>query len=432
MYNSYKILQKFKKFLLAVNKTPSTIRNYSSDINHFLKWVMAKYKINENEIEMRLSELEMKSYLFFLKKSNVNQQQIRRKISSISAFTQFLNKELGLSVNFNKNITLADLDKRLIIGNNIKEQNEPLTTNFNSKSSAKSFFILTFILTIAFLISFFTLSKTFNKPLLPLQERPLYISGLANAQINGQKSLFLQVFNNSLSTEPIYESQCNSLFENGKFTIYLNECALNFPAKLETDTLFIRIKFTPPEPFSNLIPVKLNNNLAYEPQLNQGENGAIISSGNSKNEALQKADFSYEVDYQSIDIIDNYALVAPSKGLLRPASIELYPIGIVQRTLPQNLRNDYIKYTVRLKGESPVLITNLNGEPQIGDYLGPSSIDGYAQITNSGFTIGRVLEINPDLLKNQNCPEPIRGTYNQSGEVIRCGMATIAIEASFL
>jgi hypothetical protein len=62
-YNFYNLEASFKNFLLAGNKLPVTIKNYLSDLRHFLGWFIfkckaqgAKFKVNsEAEISLNLS-----------------------------------------------------------------------------------------------------------------------------------------------------------------------------------------------------------------------------------------------------------------------------------------------------------------------------------------------------------------------------------------
>ena len=59
MYNLYNLEPKFKSFLLAVNISAISLRNYLSDIRHFFGWLVSteKYQNNGSSIEDNIKAL---------------------------------------------------------------------------------------------------------------------------------------------------------------------------------------------------------------------------------------------------------------------------------------------------------------------------------------------------------------------------------------
>jgi site-specific recombinase XerD len=99
-YNFYNFEASFKKFLLAENVSPITLKNYLSDLRHFLGWLMFYWKshfsntaflIDQNLIEIlkQVHDDTIEKYKSYLIANNLPLKTINRRLSTLRKFFSF-------------------------------------------------------------------------------------------------------------------------------------------------------------------------------------------------------------------------------------------------------------------------------------------------------------------------------------------------------
>jgi site-specific recombinase XerD len=97
-YNFYNLEASFKKFLLAENVSPITLKNYLSDLRHFLGWMILKIKAQNKKNFEALSPLEflnqineslVEEYKNYLVVNAIPAKTINRRLSTLRKFFSF-------------------------------------------------------------------------------------------------------------------------------------------------------------------------------------------------------------------------------------------------------------------------------------------------------------------------------------------------------
>jgi len=97
-YNFYNFEASFKKFLLAENVSPITLKNYLSDLRHFLGWTVLKLKAQDKKNFENLSPLEflnqideslLEEYKNYLVVNAIPAKTINRRLSTLRKFFSF-------------------------------------------------------------------------------------------------------------------------------------------------------------------------------------------------------------------------------------------------------------------------------------------------------------------------------------------------------
>jgi len=97
-YNFYNFEASFKKFLLAENVSPITLKNYLSDLRHFLGWTILKIKAQNKKNFENLSPLEflnqideslVEEYKNYLVVNAIPAKTINRRLSTLRKFFSF-------------------------------------------------------------------------------------------------------------------------------------------------------------------------------------------------------------------------------------------------------------------------------------------------------------------------------------------------------
>jgi site-specific recombinase XerD len=97
-YNFYNFEASFKKFLLAENVSPITLKNYLSDLRHFLGWMILKLKAQNKKNFENLSPLEflnqideslVEEYKNYLVVNAIPAKTINRRLSTLRKFFSF-------------------------------------------------------------------------------------------------------------------------------------------------------------------------------------------------------------------------------------------------------------------------------------------------------------------------------------------------------
>ena len=86
---SMSLIEEFEKYLkIEKNLSKSSITSYKTDLKQFVKWLDS-----EGYDVLKLTLLDVKLYLFYLNKKNLEKISISRKLSSIKSFYFFLEQE---------------------------------------------------------------------------------------------------------------------------------------------------------------------------------------------------------------------------------------------------------------------------------------------------------------------------------------------------
>jgi Site-specific recombinase XerD len=97
-YNFYNFEASFKKFLIAENISPITLKNYLSDLRHFLGWMILKIKAQNKKNFENLPPLEflnqineslVEEYKNYLVVNAIPAKTINRRLSTIRKFLSF-------------------------------------------------------------------------------------------------------------------------------------------------------------------------------------------------------------------------------------------------------------------------------------------------------------------------------------------------------
>lgn len=105
-----KTVKDFLNQLLAQGKSLVSIKNYKSDLNHFLAWAVLKLKsfgtYAESFAEMTpfINHSFFKEYKSFMVENKVKEKTINRRLSTLRNFSKFLYSEGVLDKNFTEGI----------------------------------------------------------------------------------------------------------------------------------------------------------------------------------------------------------------------------------------------------------------------------------------------------------------------------------------
>lgn len=128
------VVDKFVGYLLSEkNASPYTIRNYTSDIRDFLRFLMKK-KIATFEM---VDKYAIRGYLSSLMNNGVAKTSIARKMSALRSFYKYLNREKILKTNPAASISSPKMDRRLPSFLTIKEVECLLETDTRANPAGK-------------------------------------------------------------------------------------------------------------------------------------------------------------------------------------------------------------------------------------------------------------------------------------------------------
>ena len=126
-YNFYNLEASFKKFLIAENVSPITLKNYLSDLRHFLGWTIIKLKAkNKNfllenidylDFLKKIDESIVEEYKNYLLVNAIPVKTINRRLSTIRKFFSFCINQGWLNKNPAKKVKneVKSLDKERIL-----------------------------------------------------------------------------------------------------------------------------------------------------------------------------------------------------------------------------------------------------------------------------------------------------------------------------
>ncbi|MBI4004691.1 site-specific integrase, partial [Candidatus Roizmanbacteria bacterium] len=84
-YNQYNFESSFKKFLVAENISPVSIKNYLSDLRYFLGWL----SLDSSEPLAHLTKETIQAYLTYMQQSQLPSKTINRRLSTLRKFFSF-------------------------------------------------------------------------------------------------------------------------------------------------------------------------------------------------------------------------------------------------------------------------------------------------------------------------------------------------------
>lgn len=121
-YNLYNPEPYFKKYLLAGNVAPVTVKNYLSDFRHFWGWLIFKLRANtgvdlaqigREKIISYLRVANLQEYRDYLVENNLPRKTINRRLSTLRKFCSFCILQGWMEKNPAKQISNVKKIKRL-------------------------------------------------------------------------------------------------------------------------------------------------------------------------------------------------------------------------------------------------------------------------------------------------------------------------------
>jgi len=114
-YNFYNLEASFKEYLLAGNSKPVSVKNYLSDLRHFVGWVTFYLQSNQllnqkfnpsskESIELLLTEANIHEYKNYLIENNIPHKTINRRLSTVRKFFSFCISQGWLKENLAKRV----------------------------------------------------------------------------------------------------------------------------------------------------------------------------------------------------------------------------------------------------------------------------------------------------------------------------------------
>jgi len=138
-YNLYNLEASFKKYLLAGNISPITLKNYLSDLRHFLGWLIFKLKVtfrfggqklkieeaNINEFLNYIDISFVEEYKNYLTANSIPIKTINRRLSTLRKFFSFCISQGWLKENPAKKIKNEKIKNKNFFSES-EEDNEKL------------------------------------------------------------------------------------------------------------------------------------------------------------------------------------------------------------------------------------------------------------------------------------------------------------------
>ncbi|MFT4413435.1 tyrosine-type recombinase/integrase [Fredinandcohnia humi] len=108
-------VESFKTYLLENDKSLNTIKSYSQDLNHFLKWLHQRYE--QPHLISMLTSTDLKDYERQLKSDDsIAPTTVNRRLVALMKWSEFLLTVGSTSVNLSNNIKIKRIQKQ----NNIR------------------------------------------------------------------------------------------------------------------------------------------------------------------------------------------------------------------------------------------------------------------------------------------------------------------------
>lgn len=84
-----KVINQYRSYLEKNKKSHSTVKNYVSDVNHFITWSANQTPFLKQDLENIVSQQQLSAYNTYEKLSHTSTSVINRRLSSIKKFAQF-------------------------------------------------------------------------------------------------------------------------------------------------------------------------------------------------------------------------------------------------------------------------------------------------------------------------------------------------------
>lgn len=126
-YNVSNLEAEFKQYLVSVNSSPISIKNYLSDIRHFIGWVRLNRNLSKENIVDPSSFFTamngeiMASYIAYLNDPGIPIASINRKLSCLRKFFTFAISQGWTEENIPKKIRNIKIKSQLTLDNLTKE-----------------------------------------------------------------------------------------------------------------------------------------------------------------------------------------------------------------------------------------------------------------------------------------------------------------------
>src|SRR5438270_2176994 len=88
-YNLYNLEPSFRNYLLAEKVSAITLKNYLSDLRHFLGWLTSHKQTFLNSENSLFSSIDIKNYLSYLRSTQVPEATLNRRLSTLRKFCSF-------------------------------------------------------------------------------------------------------------------------------------------------------------------------------------------------------------------------------------------------------------------------------------------------------------------------------------------------------
>jgi site-specific recombinase XerD len=98
-YNLYNLEALFRQNLIAENSSSLTVKNYLSDLRHFIGWAILKLKTKNSKLKINKASCEefvalidtkfIEEYKQYLAANNIPQKTINRRLSTLRKFFTF-------------------------------------------------------------------------------------------------------------------------------------------------------------------------------------------------------------------------------------------------------------------------------------------------------------------------------------------------------
>jgi len=94
-----RILSQFRTYLESEKRSHSTVKNYLSDLNHYLHWSANDTPFTPHTLELVVSENQLSAYITYQKLNHTSTSLIARRQSSVKKFAKFCADEKYISRN---------------------------------------------------------------------------------------------------------------------------------------------------------------------------------------------------------------------------------------------------------------------------------------------------------------------------------------------
>lgn len=118
-YNLLEITHMFKLYLVAGKKSPTSIKNYLSDLRHFLGWLQNEIKSDLKQAILDTDSARILVYKEYLKNNLVPTKTINRRLSMLRNFFAFCISQQWIKSNPAKKV--INMDIKLTKSNSLLE-----------------------------------------------------------------------------------------------------------------------------------------------------------------------------------------------------------------------------------------------------------------------------------------------------------------------